>query len=79
MEKATSVMEGRQSDIEYIGIDHIYSLQERFLGRWTFGVGIQHCGHYLGAHMVVKNGVKIIKPDHPLVLALLLIKIVLGI
>lgn len=36
-------------------------------------------GHYLGAHMVVKNGVKIIKPIILLVLALLLIKIVLGI
>ena len=32
-----------------------------------------------GVHMVVKNGVKIIKPIILLVLALLLIKIVLGI
>ena len=36
-------------------------------------------GHYLGAHMVVKNGVKVIKPIILLVLVLLMIKIILGI
>ena len=50
------------------------------LGAGTFGVRYSSiAGHYLGAHMVVKNGVKIIKPIILLVLALLLIKIVLGI
>ena len=49
---------------------------------WVLGLSasvFSIAGHYLGAHMVVKNGVKIIKPIILLVLALLLIKIVLGI
>ena len=42
---------------------------------WVLGLS----GHYLGAHMVVKNGVKVIKPIILLVLVLLMIKIILGI
>ena len=37
------IYDGRQSDIEYIGIDHIYSCRKDSLGAGTFGVGIQHC------------------------------------
>ena len=49
---------------------------------WVLGLSasiFSIAGHYLGAHMVVKNGVKVIKPIILLVLVLLMIKIILGI
>ncbi len=54
-----------------------------FAGKILWSVGIVTslfciAGHYLGAHMVMKNGTKIIRPVILLVLALLLIKIIFG-
>ena len=49
---------------------------------WELGLSasiFSIAGHNLGAHMVVKNGVKVIKPIILLVLVLLMIKIILGI
>lgn len=52
-------------------------------GKIVWGIGIAASvfsimGHYTGAHMVLKSGVKIIKPIILVVLVLLLIKIIIG-
>lgn len=79
MEKATG-------NVKVVNLSSNISALVTFIlaGKILWGLGIAAscfsiAGHYVGAGMVVNNGVKIIKPIILVVLVLLLIKVVMGI
>lgn len=79
MEKATG-------NVKVVNLSSNISALVTFIlaGKILWGLGIAAscfsiAGHYVGAGMVVNNGVKIIKPIILVVLVLLLIKVIMGI